>query len=1023
MNYKKDEAGCSATLVFHSMTGLQPDPELQSLVEQACILCDYSCAAIHLLDGTSHCCVAASALKPGDADGLKTLCAQILQQATPLLIPDLQTSLQLPESDLRSYAGIALITSEGLPLGTLAVADPGTRQLTEPQIAYLQALARQATALLELRRLRQEPTDSGLNGTTAIRDAWQRLSLANQAAAVGVWEYDPHSNRLHWDAQIRQLAGLAAGQPELSIRAFLERIHPDDRRTVVTSFKRALAVISDGEIDLDYRFLDSTNHQYRWITNRGRRIQDNNGKVRILGTTREITAERQAAEELKRINTLLEMQIEERHQAEQRQAAYVRMSDMLRGQFDPEAVDRVLPRLLGETLHSSRALLIEVEAPGERGKLLQSWPYKLPCGIQVFNFTDYGDLAYDLHQGEMIVIEDVRHDVRTAEQADNFAQAGVCSLMGIPRQEQGHLCKVLILLQDEPRRWLDEEISFARDISERAWSAQNRMQAERALRKSEEQFRTLADNMSQLAWMANPAGVIYWYNKRWYDYTGATLEAMQALGIGSMHHPEHRERVIASMQRAFSIGLVWEDTYPLRGKDGRYNWFLSRALPIRDELGRVIHWFGTYTDVTAQVAAEEALRELNNNLERRVVERTHELAESNSRLQIEMNERERAEEALRHAQKMEAIGQLTGGLAHDFNNMLTGVVGSLDMIQRRLGRQHSTEVDRYIDAAVTSANRAAALTHRLLAFARRQSLDPQPVDVNRLILSMEDMLRRTIGEHIQLTTQLKPTLWLAHTDAHQLENALLNLVINSRDAMPAGGRLLIGTANIAIDHSLPDSTEPGDYVQLSVSDTGCGMSTEVITKAFDPFFTTKPIGQGTGLGLSMVYGFVKQTGGQVHIDSQPGQGTSISLLLPRDQQEPIQAEAAVDTREVPCARNDETILVVEDEAAVRMLVIEVLQELGYAVLEASGSDSALPILSSERKIDLLITDVGLPGMNGRQLADIARNHRPDLKILFVTGYAANARVRGEFLSLGMEMLAKPFNIDALAMKVRQMIES
>ncbi|MHB1370844.1 MAG: ATP-binding protein, partial [Pseudomonadaceae bacterium] len=380
------------------------------------------------------------------------------------------------------------------------------------------------------------------------------------------------------------------------------------------------------------------------------------------------------------------------------------------------------------------------------------------------------------------------------------------------------------------------------------------------------------------------------------------------------------------------------------------------------------------------------------------------------------------EEALRHAQKMEAIGQLTGGLAHDFNNMLTGVLGALDLIQRRVNNGNSADLHRYIDAAMTSANRAAALTHRLLAFARRQSLDPKPVDVNQLVVSMEDMLRRTIGEHIRLHTQLQADAWLAYTDAHQLENALLNLVINARDAMPSGGDLQVRTRCVQIDSAQPNGPEPGDYVVLSIADSGAGMSAEVIAKAFDPFFTTKPIGQGTGLGLSMVYGFAKQTGGHVHIDSTPGEGTRITLYLPRNHSALAEAAGAPEPSEVPQAQNGETVLVVEDEAAVRMLVVEVLQELGYQVLEAVDAGSALPYLHGSERLDLLLSDFGLPGLNGRQLMEAAHQHRPGLKVLFITGYVPDNEARSDFLGPGTDMLAKPFSIDMLATRIRQLLD-
>ena len=542
-----------------------------------------------------------------------------------------------------------------------------------------------------------------------------------------------------------------------------------------------------------------------------------------------------------------------------------------------------------------------------------------------------------------------------------------------------------------------------------------------ALRESERQFRTLADNMSQLAWTADPAGVIHWYNERWYAYTGASLEAMRALGWRSVHHPDHRERVVAHLQYCFATGSVWEDTFPLRGKDGNFNWFLSRALPIRNERGHITHWLGTHTDITAQVNAEEALRELNDSLELRVAARTRELAEANQRLQVEIAERAQAEEALRHAQKMDAIGQLTGGIAHDFNNMLTGVLGALDLIRRRLAAGRVNEVERYIDAAVTSGNRAAALTQRLLAFARRQSLKTCDVQVNDMVTSMEELLRRTIGESIALHIDLQDHGRVIRTDEHQLENALLNLVINARDAMPDGGQLWV-RSELTVLAAREGELLPGEYLQLSVRDTGCGIADEVIARVFDPFFTTKPIGQGTGPGLSMVYGFMKQTAGHVRIDSVVGQGTCIRLFMPCKAQGVIDAEDISAAPLSPRATEGECILVVEDEDAVRMLVVDALRELGYSTVQACDGAGAITRLQSRERIDLLVTDVGLPGLNGRQLAEIARQFRPGLRVLFMTGYAGDGQARQDLLEQGMDMLIKPFNVDELAARVRGMLE-
>jgi CheY-like chemotaxis protein len=368
------------------------------------------------------------------------------------------------------------------------------------------------------------------------------------------------------------------------------------------------------------------------------------------------------------------------------------------------------------------------------------------------------------------------------------------------------------------------------------------------------------------------------------------------------------------------------------------------------------------------------------------------------------------------------VGQLTGGIAHDFNNLLTGIVGSLDLLQTRLNQGRTDNVARYINAAMTSANRAAALTHRLLAFARRQPLIPKSVDANQLVVSLEDLLRRTIGETIDLEIAARDDLWGTLCDPNQLESALLNLAINARDAMPDGGKLTIATANACIDNLTADTPAllPGDYICIEVADTGVGMSAEVAARAFDPFFTTKPIGQGTGLGLSMIYGFARQSNGHAAIDSKLGRGTSIKLYLPRHDGDTAALQAFAG-KAAEQAATGETILVVEDEPVVRGVILEMLHEEGYRTLEAVDGPSGLRMLRTNGRIDLLITDVGLPGMNGRQLADQARETRPGLKILFITGYAESAAISDGFLQPGMEMITKPFDLDHLSRRVRAMV--
>ena len=384
----------------------------------------------------------------------------------------------------------------------------------------------------------------------------------------------------------------------------------------------------------------------------------------------------------------------------------------------------------------------------------------------------------------------------------------------------------------------------------------------------------------------------------------------------------------------------------------------------------------------------------------------------------------RTEEQLRQSQKMEAVGQLTGGLAHDFNNLLTGINGSLELLQTRMAQGQVKDLDRYINAAQGAAKRAAALTHRLLAFSRRQTLEPKPTDVNRLIAGMDELVRRTMGPEVSVEVITAGGLWNTLVDPHQLENAVLNLCINARDAMPDGGRLTIEPANRWLDERAAEERDlpPGQYVSLCVSDNGTGMPPDVAARAFDPFFTTKPIGQGTGLGLSMIYGFARQSGGQARIYSEPGQGTVICLYLPRYRGPAEQPEATPKASAPPRAEQGQTVLVVDDEPTIRMLVNDVLEDLGYVALEAPDGAAALVILRSDVRIDLLITDVGLPGgINGRQVADAARSLRPALNVLFMTGYAENAVLSHGHLDAGMHVLTKPFSMDTLANRIKLLI--
>jgi PAS domain S-box-containing protein len=453
-----------------------------------------------------------------------------------------------------------------------------------------------------------------------------------------------------------------------------------------------------------------------------------------------------------------------------------------------------------------------------------------------------------------------------------------------------------------------------------------------------------------------------------------------------LEHPDDISRSRAEVKNLAAGRITLRFENRLRHKGGSYRWLSWTAA---SQHGMI---YAVARDITDEKDAAETLR--------------------------------RTEDALRQAQKMEAVGQLTGGIAHDFNNLLQGIIGSLDLVQKRLADGRLTGVQRFLDGAMASANRAASLTHRLLAFSRRQPLDPKPLRVNPLVISMEELLRRTTGEQIEIELVLDAELWTTLCDHNQLENSILNLAINSRDAMPNGGKLRIRTGNrtiAATDAVAMRDIAPGDYVCLTVTDTGTGMTPDVAARAFDPFYTTKPIGRGTGLGLSMIYGFAHQSHGHAKIVSEVGKGTSVTLFLPRHDVDPEASEDNDRQMSERLAGSGRTVLVIEDEVLVRMLVVETLTELGFRSIEAEDGPSGLSILQSRQSIDLLVTDIGLPGLNGRQIADAARLVRPELKILFMTGYAETAAMTEGTLEPGMEMITKPFVIDALSDRIRRLI--
>jgi PAS domain S-box-containing protein len=813
----------------------------------------------------------------------------------------------------------------------------------------------------------RDRTDQHLAGR-ALEDAEVSLRWAQEAGGIGVFHIGL-DGILHATPQFCRLYGV----PECSsapARMFEELVIPEDRYLASSSRSR---IDGTAPADVEYRIRRPDTGEVRWIARKGEIQRDANGAaVQFAGIARDVTDQRLARDALA-------------HSEERYRALFNAIDDgfciieFLDGPDGP----------LSDYVH--------VEA---------NEGYERHTGIRDVVGKTLRELDPDDAGGWIEIYRQVLQTGDPVRFDRFFAAAGRHIEVSASRVEPPSRRQVSILF---------------RDIEERK-------NAEAALRASEAIARENIERV-QLALAAGAIiGTWHWdltTDRFTVDEGFANAFGLDpALGRKGLSfsqvvetvHPDDLEALGVAIDGAIARGGAYAHQYRVRRADGRYYWIEANGRVEHSRDGTPLNFPGVLLDIEERRAVEKerdraaaALRALNETLEQRVAERTAELM--------------RAEEALRQAQKMEAVGQLTGGIAHDFNNMLTGVIGSLDLVKRHLAAGRMDRVDRYLDAANTSAQRAAALTSRLLAFGRRQSLDLKPTDVNGLVTGMEDLLRRTLGEQVELECRLAADLWPACTDANQLESALLNLCINARDAMPNGGQLTVESVNTHVDerylHDHPGLTA-GDYVVLCVSDTGIGMAPETMEKVFDPFFTTKPVGQGTGLGLSMIYGFARQSGGHVRIYSQVGEGTTVKLYVPRFVGEVEEtSEAGVST---PRGAG-ETVMVVEDDAAVRLIVLEVLEELGYEAIEAVDARTAIPVLESNRRIDLLVTDVGLPGMNGRQLAEVARQSRPDLNILFITGYAENAAVRSGFLGEGMDMMTKPFAIGALATKIREILES
>jgi PAS domain S-box-containing protein len=801
-----------------------------------------------------------------------------------------------------------------------------------------------------------------------------RLEQAQKAGGIGLFTLELADQVVIPTAEFCRLHGLPF-QPCYPVTAFEAQVVAEDRHLLTAADARQRG---EAPREIEYRVRDGETGpeggKVRWLSRTGKVERDADGvAVRFVGIAQDVTHEREALN------------------------AMTRSEERYRALF--EAVDDgfcIIEFFDGP--HGPLSDYVHVEANAG---------YERQSGISGVVGVTLRDLEPEDAEGWAELYGNVLRTGEPLRFERYFLAAGRHIEVSAARVEPASRRQVSVLFRDiEARR-----------------------QAEDALRDSEALARTNIERVK----LALSAGAIFgtWVWDLTNDQFTIDEAFARAFGIDpalgregltlaqivATVHPDDQAGLAEAIDEVIARGGAYAHQYRVKRADGHYYWIEANGRVELDEDGTPLRFPGVVLDIEQRRTIEEerdraaaALRTLNETLEQRVNARTADLMQ--------------AEEQLRQAQKMEAVGQLTGGLAHDFNNLLAGISGALEMVGTRLSQGRLADVDKYLVAAQGAARRAAALTHRLLAFSRRQTLDPRPTNVNALVNGMTDLIQRTVGPAIRVETVGAGGLWPTLVDPSQLENALLNLCINARDAMPDGGRITIETANKWLDrngartHDIPE----GQYLSLCVTDTGTGMTADVIAKAFDPFFTTKPIGQGTGLGLSMIYGFAKQSGGQVRIYSEVGDGTTVCIYLPRHYgDEGEEAAGAIEASPAP-AEAGETILVVDDEPSVRMLVTDILEDLGYTVIEAADSASGLRVLQSDIRIDLLVSDVGLPGgMNGRQMADAGRQVRPDLKVLFITGYAENSVIGNGHLQPGMQVLTKPFVVETLASRVRDMM--
>ena len=845
----------------------------------------------------------------------------------------------------------------------------------------------------------RDRTDARL-AEQALRQSEQRLRSAFEAAAIGMARIDLHTAR--WlEVNDTLCAMLGYGRDELMVLPCTEVADPLDA-DLGPLRRMAAGTLASFTVEKRYRHkAGQTVHTSLTMT----LVRDAQGLPDFaLAIIEDISERRRQARRLA--------------EADERRSFLLALSDRLRPLGDPVAVMAAASEMLGRHLRVAQVGYGEIDASQQHAVIGRDWnDGRMASVAGIRRLDDYGPrIIAELRRGATLAIADVRADPRTSapEIAAAFDAIGVRALLDVPLVKDGRMLALLFVHHCAPRTWTRAEQQLVEDVCERTWaacaqaSAQARAETEAAA--SGARFRAIIEAVPQMVWSAQPDGSHDFYNRRWYEFTGVPEGSTDGESWNGMFHPGDRERAWAQWKHSLATGTPYEIEYRLRHRSGAYRWMLGRALPMHDEDGRVVRWMGTCTELQAVIENREAQAAVSAELERRVAAGTEKLREAHARLLIEMERRERAQQALANSQKLEALGQLTAGVAHDFNNVIAAMSGAFSLIERRSDDPRIRDITGH---GVKAAWRGAALVRQLLMFAQQDRPEPQSVDLCVLFDEVEPMLRRSVGAGVALIVARPPGLPPVRIDPVQLETALINLAVNADHAMHGRGRIAIDMRVCLPDlPGRPPELDGCDAVTIEISDNGPGMPPEVLQRVTEPFFTTRRAGKGTGLGLAMVQSFVQQSGGALRIESRVGHGTTFLLHLPCAVGPSAVGPSAVGEADVmaghatqavpdPRLHGGARLLLVDDDDAVRGVLAGELGDLGYDVVEAADAEAALQAIASGQ-VDALLVDVVMPGLDGRALAEIIRRDRPSLPVLFMTGHADRSRLAGELV------IEKPF---------------